>query len=176
MASYAYAVALGSNQGDRLAHLSAARQFLSSPPVGDPGIPVHASPVYRTEPVGCPPGAPPFLNAVVAFRSHLEPHALLARILEFEHEAGRSPAVERAPNAPRPIDLDILLAAEIVLDSPALTLPHPRLHLRRFVLQPLADVLPNRIIPGLGTSASSLLAGLQCDEPPLTLVLPADQW
>lgn len=113
------------------------------------------SPLYRTEPVGGP-RQPDFLNAVAAGRTRLSPLDLLALLLRLEARAGRDPRGER--NAPRPLDLDLLLYGDLQLRLPGLVLPHPRLARRRFVLAPLADLLPDRVVPGTGRTVASLLA------------------
>ena len=128
-------IALGSNLGDRAAHLAAAKRFLSSLHAG-PCAPL-CSVLHETEPVDCSPGTAAFLNAVVEIESPLEPLALLARLREFETQQGR--ALDRGRNAPRPLDLDLLYVGNTRMDTPALVLPHPRMTARRFVLQPLAE-------------------------------------
>lgn len=149
-------VALGSNLGDRLANLRAGRTHLLTRHRGAqmPAV----SPVYETAPVGCPPGSPPFLNAVVAIETEEDPAVLLAALSTFEEQLGRPGQRER--NAPRPIDLDIILAGNLQRNDPTLTLPHPRAHLRRFVLQPLADLFPDLILPGTERPVAQLLHDL----------------
>ena len=121
-------------------------------------------------PVDCPPNSPPFLNTVIEISSPLAPNELLASTQDIELEFGREPQDSRARHAPRPVDIDLLYCGDKILNSPELILPHPRLHLRRFVLQPLADFRPDLVLPGFSESTISLLAKLQSDEPPLTLV------
>ncbi len=146
-------VALGSNLGDRAGHLLGALAALSRLA----GFELRAlSPVYETDPVG-PPGQGPYLNAVLAGRSTLEPEALLAALLEIEHGHGRTRGRRWEP---RTLDLDLLDYGGLVLERPGLTLPHPRLHERPFVLVPLADVAPGWRHPLLGESAATLLARL----------------
>ncbi len=117
---------------------------------------LRLSPLYVTEPVGGPP-QPDFLNAAVAGRTALSPLDLLARMKGLEEAAGRTrTGVGR--NRPRPLDLDLLLYGDERLDLPGLVVPHPRLADRRFVLVPLSDLLPDRLVPGLGKSVSELLA------------------
>ena len=128
-------LALGSNLGDRLAHLRQGRDLLLSLHEGP--APAAVSPVYETEPVDCPPGSASFLNAVVEIRTSLDPGQLLRQLIRLESELGRSPARER--NTARSLDLDIIYAGQLVIDTPTLILPHPRMTVRRFVLQPLAD-------------------------------------
>jgi len=153
-------IALGSNLGDRLARLRAGRDFLLGLHVGP--VPAAVSAVYETDPVDCPPGSAPFLNAVAVISTALEPSRLLARLAAFERELGR-PA-RRAHHAPRPLDLDILYAGSTVLAGPDLTLPHPRLARRRFMLQPLAELRPQLVLPGQTRTVAALLAALP-DQP-----------
>jgi 2-amino-4-hydroxy-6-hydroxymethyldihydropteridine diphosphokinase len=140
---------LGSNLGDREANLARARRRL-----GERGFRIlRESALYETEPVGGPPQGP-FLNQVVAGETALDPHRLLAACLEIERELGRVRAVK---DGPRSIDLDLLFFGDRVLDTPQLVLPHPRLHLRRFVLAPLAEIAPELSHPRLRASAAELL-------------------
>lgn len=138
-------VGMGSNVGDRLAHLRAAVARLDA----TPGVRVAGvSPVYETEAL-VRPGTPPqrdHLNAVVRLAVALAPLDLLAVLHAAERAAGRDH--DAAPWSPRPLDLDILLWADDTLDLPGLTVPHPRLSHRRFVLTPLADLAPERVVGG----------------------------
>jgi 2-amino-4-hydroxy-6-hydroxymethyldihydropteridine diphosphokinase len=143
-------VALGSNLGDREAHLRAAIAALAA----HPEIRVEAvSTLYETAPVGPPPQGP-YLNAVVRLRTRLAARALLARLLEIEAAAGRVRAGQRW--SARSLDLDLLLYGELLLDEPGLCLPHPRLHERAFVLEPLCELAPQLVHPRLGTSIAEL--------------------
>jgi 2-amino-4-hydroxy-6-hydroxymethyldihydropteridine diphosphokinase len=145
-------VALGANLGDRLAAMRAAVGRL-----GLCGEVLEASPVYETEPVGYR-DQPAFLNAVVKVDTALSPRALLDELLRIEAERGR---VRTFRNAPRALDLDLLLYDELVIDEPGLTVPHPRLHERAFVLWPLADIAGAVVHPILKRSISDLRRGLQ---------------
>ncbi|MBM3979508.1 MAG: 2-amino-4-hydroxy-6-hydroxymethyldihydropteridine diphosphokinase [Planctomycetes bacterium] len=126
-------IALGSNLGDRYATLSAAVHRLHA----EPGLRVReSSEFYETAPVNCPPDSGAFLNAVVAIETAREPHDLLQLLLRTERQFGR---VRGEPNSPRTLDLDLILYGDRVLNTPELTLPHPRMHERDFVLAPLAE-------------------------------------
>ena len=149
-------IALGSNTGDRLAHLRAAVTALREV---DPRLEV--SPVYETAPVDCPDGSGAFLNGVVILIWTGTPEALLHFLRRIECRLGRP--TERARNAPRTIDLDILYAGDAVLTGEELILPHPRLHERRFVLQPLCDLRPDLVLPGFSQTTRSLLSALRDD-------------
>lgn len=154
-----YGIALGSNEGDRLGNL---QRGLAEVLAGIEGAQLLAAgAVYETEPVGCPPGSLSFYNSVVEIGCPLAPHALHRVLQAVEKRLGRPD--ERARNAPRPLDLDILYAGNLRLDDETLTVPHPRLHLRRFVLQPLADIRPARVLPGQTKSVAELLAALEDD-------------
>lgn len=163
-------IALGSNLGDRLANLRAARDRLRA--LAGPGGGFVQAPVYQTEPVGCPPGSPAFLNTVVAMQFGGTAGELHAASRRIELELGRPAQCPR--NAPRPIDLDLLVVGEEVLATGELTIPHPRLTGRRFVLQPLANILPELVLPGDSLTIAEHLARLPAGEPALVLV--AAEW
>jgi dihydroneopterin aldolase/2-amino-4-hydroxy-6-hydroxymethyldihydropteridine diphosphokinase len=120
---------LGSNLGDRRAHLQAAVAAL-------PDV-VAVSPVYETAPVGGPPGQSPYLNLVVALDTALSPRELLEVGRRLEQAAGRT---RTEPDGPRTLDVDVLLVGDLRVDDPDLVVPHPRMWQRRFVLAPLADL------------------------------------
>ena len=120
---------LGSNLGDRRAHLRAAVAAL-------PDV-VAVSPVYETEPVGGPPGQSPYLNLVVALETDLSPRELLELGNHLEEAAGR---VRTEPDGPRTLDVDVLLVGDLTVHEDDLVVPHPRMWQRRFVLAPLADL------------------------------------
>jgi 2-amino-4-hydroxy-6-hydroxymethyldihydropteridine diphosphokinase len=146
-------VGIGSNLGDREAHLSRAIELLSA----EEGIEVAAvSRIRETEPVG-PVEQGPFLNGAVRVETDLAPRELLDRLLGIEGQMGR---VRRERFGPRTIDLDLLVYGDETVDEPGLTVPHPRLQERRFALEPLAELDPGLTIPGLGP-ISALLAGLE---------------
>jgi len=148
------AVALGSNLGDRLANLRAARQAIVRLP--DVRPPLLSSPIYETDPLGCESGAGKFLNAVVEFGYDGEPFDLLQKLRQIETALGRPP--EHPRNVSREIDIDLLYVGDVKIDTRELQLPHPRMLERGFVLQPLADIRPNLVLPGQTKSASHLLA------------------
>lgn len=127
-------IALGSNLGDRWETLSAAVRRLRA----EPGLRVIAtSNFYETAPINCPPGSGAFLNAVVAVETDRPPENLLQLLLRIERQFGR---VRTEPNAPRTLDLDLILYGDQVINTPELVIPHPRMHERDFVLAPLADL------------------------------------
>ena len=132
---------LGSNVGDRAAHLQFAVDGLAA----RAGRVVAISPVYETEPVGGPP-QPDYLNAVVAVETALSPRELLGVAKVLEAEAGREPPDPARRWGSRPLDVDILMVADQRVDEPDLVVPHPRIHQRAFVLAPLADVAPGLVV------------------------------
>ncbi len=143
-------VALGSNLGDRDAHLAAALDGLRDS-VGIDLIRVSA--VFETDPVG-PPPQDPYLNAVAQLRSRLAPRALLERLLEIETLQGRTRGGNR--DSARSLDLDLLLFGDRVIAEPGLEIPHPRLHTRAFVLEPLRALAGETVHPVLGESIENL--------------------
>ena len=149
-------VAFGSNLGDRLANLGAARKAILDLPGVSP--PILASAVYETDPVDCEPGAGKFLNAAIEFEYKGDPMTLLGDLGRIEESLGRRANHER--NVSRDIDLDLLYCDDLWIDDARLQLPHPRMHLRKFVLQPLADIRSGLFLPGHSKSVHELLAQL----------------
>ena len=150
MRSEAY-IGLGSNLGDSLTNLRTAIEL-----IGRSALTVQPSPVYRTEPQGFR-NQPPFFNAVCRVTTRLTPFELMERLLAIERDVGRRRTFQ---NAPRLLDLDILLYNGLVLNSPPLVLPHPRMAERLFVLRPLADIAPQVRHPVSGLTVRVLLARL----------------
>jgi 2-amino-4-hydroxy-6-hydroxymethyldihydropteridine diphosphokinase len=145
---------LGSNEGDRLASLRAARAALERR-----GLRLLASSsVYETAPQGEVTDQPDFLNAAIAVDTELDPEELLALSKEVERELGRRPGGRR--HGSRPIDVDLLLVGESELRSDRLTLPHPELRSRRFVLEPLLELDPALTLPD-GTALADVLASVR---------------
>lgn len=159
-------IALGSNLGDRLAHLRAAAASLRESAA--PGEPVLAAPVYQTVPCDCPPGSPDFYNTVVEIEFAGNAHELLEQTRALEESLGRDHDAGR--NAPRVIDIDLLYLGDTCLTHDGLALPHPRLARRRFVLQPLADIRPELVLPGQDLTVTGMLENLRPDQPPLVRV------
>lgn len=149
-------IALGANLGDRRRCLTTARASLFALPQVTP--PLLSSSLYETEPVDCEPGAEPFLNAVVEIGYAGSSHQLLGELRKIEATLGRP--LDHARNRSRPIDLDLLYHGSRALDDADLQLPHPRLHLRGFVLQPLAEVRPDLVLPGQTQTVRGLADGL----------------
>jgi 2-amino-4-hydroxy-6-hydroxymethyldihydropteridine diphosphokinase len=156
-------IALGSNLGDRLSLLRAA--FARLREIATPGEPVLAARVYQTEPRFCPAGSPDFLNTVVEIAFEGTALELLGKTRGIELELGRARAAGR--NAPRVIDLDLLYFGDETKACDELELPHPRIGERRFVLQPLADIRAELVLPGQGRTIAEMLAALPPDDPPL---------
>jgi 2-amino-4-hydroxy-6-hydroxymethyldihydropteridine diphosphokinase len=151
-----FGVALGSNLGDRMANLRAARKAIVDL-VGDKNLLV--SPAYETDPVNCEPGANKFLNAVLEIDYDGDPTKLLEHMIRIEESLGRRR--NHDSNVSRKIDIDLLYADELTVNNEKLQLPHLRMHLRRFVLQPLADIRPELVLPDQTKSVRQLLAELK---------------
>jgi 2-amino-4-hydroxy-6-hydroxymethyldihydropteridine diphosphokinase len=150
-------IALGSNLGDRLAHLQSARGRLLL--LHNGSGPFLCSKIYESSPVDCPDGSPPFLNAAIEISTSTPPLDLLSQLQLIEFEAGRPSQHEF--HGPRTLDLDLLYYGDINLSHPSLTLPHPRLAERIFVLKPLADICPDRIISSERHSLRTLCGSLE---------------
>ncbi len=125
-----------------------------------PGVqgPVLASPLYDTAPIGCEPGAANFLNGVVEIDYDGDAYALLRELRKIESTLGRSPDHQR--NASRTVDLDLLYFGALAIATGTLQVPHPRMHERRFVLQPLADIRPELLLPSQTETVAELLQQL----------------
>jgi 2-amino-4-hydroxy-6-hydroxymethyldihydropteridine diphosphokinase len=161
-------IALGSNIGDRLENLRAARKAVTHL-AGDRSL--LQSAVYETEAVGCEPGAGKFLNAVIEIEHDGDPTALLEELIRIEQSLGRKR--DHARNTSRKIDIDILYADELNVKNEQLELPHPRLHLRKFVLRPLADIRPDLVLPNQTMTVRELLAQLKDSG---TVIRFAEEW
>lgn len=147
-------IALGSNLGDRPGNLERAVAQLA------PAVTVvERSPIYDTDPKYVT-DQPRFLNMVLAADTELDPVALLALLKDIEAALGRTPGKRFGP---RPIDLDIVFFGEEIVDLPQLTIPHPRLAERAFVLRPLADIEPTLTDPGSGETVAAMLDSLDDD-------------
>jgi 2-amino-4-hydroxy-6-hydroxymethyldihydropteridine diphosphokinase len=153
-------VALGSNLGDSrrivLDAMARLQRFSNQP--------ILKSSLWQTSPVNCPPGSPLFVNAVVGFVPHMDEtlEPLLEKLRKLEKEFGRLP--KKVLNEPRLLDLDLIAFGAETRNTPDLVLPHPRAHLRRFVLQPLSEIAPDLTLPGQRKTVLQLLAGLQNQE------------
>lgn len=149
MAAKVY-LSLGSNLGDRLRNLQEGVARLSQHGV----YPIQVSQVYETEPVGETPDPRPYLNLGVWAETELKPHALLHAMKAVEAAQGRT--FQEGRWMPRTLDIDIILYDDLILETPALTIPHPRMHERAFVLIPLAELTPDYTLPD-GTPLQELL-------------------
>jgi len=149
-------IALGSNLGDPIAAIHAAFERLQqiSP------SPIHRSSLWRSQPVDCPPGSPLFINAAAALvpRDDESPESLMQKLGGIEWDLGRRP--KQVMNEARPLDLDLIAFGAEVRTRPDLVVPHPRAHLRRFVLAPLAEVAPDFVLPGQTATVAELLNAL----------------
>jgi 2-amino-4-hydroxy-6-hydroxymethyldihydropteridine diphosphokinase len=154
--SLLYHLALGSNLGDRIAHIEAALAFLQGC-----GRVMKKSVLYETSPVNMP-SAGLFLNMALALESRLAPLELLIRCKRYEAAQGRD--LENSHGRDRPIDIDILLAGNLIMDTPELTIPHPRLCQRGFVLVPLFEIAPKLVHPLEKATVTQLLSRLHSQE------------
>lgn len=151
-------VALGSNLGDSREILERAMRRLEQLS----GERILRSSLWRSTPVDCPPGSGDFVNAVVGLRVDGTPETLLGKLKELEREFGRTP--KKVMNEARPLDLDLIAFGGEVRRTAELTLPHPRAHLRRFVLEPLAEIAPELVLPEQTKTVRELLSNLRTDE------------
>jgi 2-amino-4-hydroxy-6-hydroxymethyldihydropteridine diphosphokinase len=149
-------IALGSNQGDAQQNIFGAIERLREMST----LPLLKSSLWESAPVDCPPNSPQFVNAVVGLIPHKgeTPKSLLQRLQQLEIEFGRQP--KKVLNEPRPLDLDLIAFGDQVRSTPELTLPHPRAHQRRFVLEPLSEICPELVLPGQTKSVKQLLDAL----------------
>ncbi len=150
-------VALGSNLGNRALHLRRGLAFLQG--LSSTGYFAPSS-IVETDPVGCPEGSGSFLNAAAEIEYAGTPRQLFDQLKAFERAEGR--AASPVPNAPRPLDLDLLYFGDLALDEgdPRLVVPHPRMAQRRFVLGPLAEIVPDLVVPGQTKTVKELLEAL----------------
>jgi 2-amino-4-hydroxy-6-hydroxymethyldihydropteridine diphosphokinase len=153
-------VALGSNLGDSgkiLLDAMGRLQVLSDKPL-------LKSSLWETSPVNCPPGSPKFVNAVVGLvpKENETPESLLKKLKEFEMEFGRTP--KKILNEARLLDLDLIAFGQEVRNLPDLILPHPRAHLRKFVLEPLNEIAPDFVLARQEKTVSELLGGVASEE------------
>jgi 2-amino-4-hydroxy-6-hydroxymethyldihydropteridine diphosphokinase len=153
-------IALGSNLGDSLQILHSAMERLQRLSEA----PVLRSPIWRSKPMDCPPDSPDFLNAVVGIIPRFDetPESLLLRLQSLEREFGRPP--KKVMNEARALDLDLIAFGRETRNLPELILPHPRARVRRFVLEPLAAVAPDLVLPDQELTVRQLLDQLGSDE------------
>jgi 2-amino-4-hydroxy-6-hydroxymethyldihydropteridine diphosphokinase len=157
-------LSLGSNLGDREKYLREAVSRL-----GELGVIRQVSAFYETQPVEVRGEQPWFLNCALAMETELTPLVFLSQVLAVEQSMGR---IRREPKGPRTIDIDIVFFANDVLDTPELTVPHPAMHQRRFVLEPLAEIAPALVHPVLQRSVRDLLDSLPTDSGLVNKPLP----
>jgi 2-amino-4-hydroxy-6-hydroxymethyldihydropteridine diphosphokinase len=158
-------IALGSNLGRRKSSIAAAITHLDALPQSHV---TTVAPFLETQPVDAPAGSGSFINTVAALETSLPAADLLQELLRVERELGRdrtgTPEIPLVRNGPRAIDLDLLLYGEQRIQSSQLTIPHPRMHLRGFVLEPLAEIAPEVVHPSTGKTIRELLADWRAAE------------
>lgn len=159
-------LALGSNLGDRISNLRKARDLLRA--LSPDGVLFDQAPLYQSEPLDCSPDAPDFFNTVIEIDFIGDPYELLRSTQGIEFHLGRETVREQ--NAPRVIDIDILYFGQSVVRGDILTIPHPQITHRRFVLQPLSDIRPHFILPGDIVTIEEHLKRLDSGEAELTPV------
>lgn len=149
-------VALGSNLGDSTSILKQAIERLRLLSAGR----MEVSSFWRSAPVDCPAGSGEFVNAVAVLEAQKDeqPRRLLRKLQELEKEFGREP--KRVLNEARPLDLDLIAFGRMRMSTKSLIVPHPRAHLRRFVMAPLAEIAPGYVLPGQNRTAGEILDGL----------------
>jgi 2-amino-4-hydroxy-6-hydroxymethyldihydropteridine diphosphokinase len=162
-------IALGSNIGARLANFQAARKAIVS--LAGVSGPILSSSIYETEPVDCEPGAEKFFNAVLEIAYEGDPRNLLQDLKKIEKSLGR-PA-DHPRNVSRQIDIDLLYAGDSRIENENLHVPHPRMHLRRFVLEPLAEIRPELLLPNQTQTVAQLVENLRDSA---AVVRLKDQW
>ena len=150
-------IALGSNLGDRMENLDAARNAIVD--LANVKAPVLSSPIYETEPVDCEQDATKFLNAVLEVEYDGDPSELLEQLVRVEESLGRER--DHAKNVSRKIDIDLLYADDLSVENERLQLPHSRMHLRKFVLRPLTDIRPDLLLPNQTKTVRELLAQIK---------------
>ena len=162
-------IALGSNIGARLANFHAARKAI----VDLAGVsgPILSSSIYETEPVDCEPGAEKFFNAVVEIAYQGDPRNLLMELKKIESLLGRPEDHPR--NVSRQIDIDLLYAGDNKIENEDMHVPHPRMHLRRFVVEPLAEIRPDLLLPNQTRTVAQLVENLHDSA---AVVRLKDQW
>lgn len=162
-------IAFGSNLGDRLANLKTARaRVLDLPAAAEP---MRASSIYETAPVDCAPDAGNFFNAVIEIEYDGQADQLLRELRQIESELGRP--LRHARNASRTLDLDLLYFGDVRMAKSELHLPHPRMTERRFVLEPLAEIRPELILPNESRTVAELV---QCCPKGTPLVRITSEW